>query len=571
MTWLTLVASVAVVAINLAGLWEITTARRSLLDSTRRLLALETAARAGAIEARLAQTRGDLAFMAGSPIFFDLEAVLASRDPREVRWRRLEAEGAVLMFLRGHGEVMRSVIRAEDGRPLIEAARRGGVPVLWMSAGVSPAPVRREPDPVLQPIEGRFEPRLGTRTVQGAVTVEAIIDATRLMATGRATEPAEHRCVLRDLGGQVLAMDTGGRQAAAGLAGVRADGRAGGRDDESAEATVAADGWSVPGPWTLACRGTGTSPFALLEPLALRYRTTLLLNLMVMSLAAILGAFAIQQARRRREIETAAREEARVRELERRLFHSERLALVGRLAAGMAHEINNPLEGMSNYLTLAREALTRGDGEAARRRLDGVEEGMRRAGAIIRQVLTHADPATAPASPVDVAATARQAAEFVSARPEFAALRFELDLPPGLPPVSGRATLLGQVFLNLVLNACEAQPRGGEVRLSARAGDGVVTVEIADRGPGVPADESSRIFEPFYSTKRSSGLGLSVCHAIVTQHGGTIAVLDRPGGGALFRIELPASAPDRPPAPGTGSVRSPGAADVGTRHGEGDA
>jgi signal transduction histidine kinase len=97
------------------------------------------------------------------------------------------------------------------------------------------------------------------------------------------------------------------------------------------------------------------------------------------------------------------------------------------------------------------------------------------------------------------------------------------------------------VFLNLVLNACEAQPQGGEVRIEARAAARGVTIDIADRGPGVPAAESGRIFEPFYSTKHSSGLGLSVCHAIVTQHRGTIAVFDRPGGGALFRIELPAT------------------------------
>jgi signal transduction histidine kinase len=534
MTWLTLLATAAVVAINVAGLWEITAARASLLDGARRMLGLETAARAGILEARLAQTRGDLAFMAGSPVFFDLKAVLASRDPREARWRRLEAEGAVLLFLRGHDEVMRAVVRDEEGRPLIEAARRGGVPVLWMSAGTSPAPVRREPDPVLQPIEGRFEPRLGTRTVQGAVAVEVVIDGARLLSGGRPQPAGEPVCLLRDAHGETLALDAAGR--------IPPRVEAVGSHDGAAEAPVNAEGWSVPGPWALACRGSGASPMALLEPLAARYRTTLLLNLMVMSLAVVLGGFAIQQARRRREIEAAAREETRVRDLERRMFHSERLATVGRLAAGMAHEINNPLEGMANYLALAREALERGDAATARRRLGGLDEGLRRAGGIVRQVLAHSDPATAPAVPLDVAAIARQAAEFVSARPEFASIRFDLDLPVDLPRIEGRGTLLGQVFLNLVLNACEAQPQGGEVKLAARAEGAGVTIEIADRGPGVPAAESGRIFEPFFSTKSSTGLGLSVCHAIVTQHRGTIAVFDRPGGGALFRIELPAAA-----------------------------
>jgi signal transduction histidine kinase len=263
----------------------------------------------------------------------------------------------------------------------------------------------------------------------------------------------------------------------------------------------------------------------------------------------VLGGFAIQQARRRREIEAAAREESRVRDRAADV-PPERLATVGRLAAGMAHEINNPRrdgestalarEGRSNATTPPRAPPTRGAGRS----------GLRRAGGIVRQVLAHSDPATAPAVPLDVAAIVRQAAEFVSARPEFATIRFDLHLPAGLPAIEGRGTLLGQVFLNLVLNACEAQPQGGEVRIEARAEGRGIAIEIADRGPGVAAAESGRIFEPFYSTKHSSGLGLSVCHAIVTQHRGTIAVFDRPGGGALFRIDLPAGE-----SPATGAAR----------------
>jgi len=308
----------------------------------------------------------------------------------------------------------------------------------------------------------------------------------------------------------------------------------------SGEATVAAEGWSASAPWSLVCRESATGPLALLDPLAARYRSTLLFNLTVMTLAVGLGGLAIQQARRRREMEAAAREEARVRELERRLFHAERLGTVGRLAAGMAHEINNPLEGLSNYVALARDALARGDAEETGRSLAAAAEGVRRASAVVEQVLAHADPAEAPVTAVDVGAAARETLAFVGARPEFTAIRFDVDIPEGLPPVSGRPVLLGQVLLNLVLNACEAQPRGGEVRVAAHAANGRVAIEIADRGPGVAEADAARIFEPFYSTKNSSGLGLSVCHAIVTQHGGTIAVEPRPGGGASFRIDLPA-------------------------------
>jgi len=548
--WFTVLSIAAVVAINAAGIWSLAVARRGLQEDAARLLNLETGERARGLEATLARTRGELAFMAGSPVLFDLESALGSRDPSLARWRRLEAEGAVLLFLRAHPEVMRAEVQGSGGRPLLEAARRGGVPVLWMAAGdATTPPARRAIDPIERPVEGRFAPRLGTRSVRGAVTVEATIDAKRLLpADGGAA--GSRICRLVDGAGNLLA----GEEAAArgGAGGTAPDG--GARRFASAQATVDAEGWSAVSPWRLDCReaGPGTA-LALLDPLAARYRKTLVLNLAAMSLAVLLGGFAIHQTRRRRDVEAQAREEARVRELERKLFHAERLGTVGRLAAGMAHEINNPLEGMANYLALARTDLERGDAAGARRRLDGVQEGLRRVESIVGQVLAHADPARAPLAPVDLAAAARQAAEFVRARPEFARVRFQFDLPEGLPQVAGRPALLGQVFLNLVINACEAQPEGGEVVVSARAAGGGVEVAIADRGPGVGGEDAVKLFEPFYSTKGSTGLGLSTCYAIVEQHRGTIEVEPRPGGGAIFKVRVPAAAAGpavEPPARG---------------------
>jgi signal transduction histidine kinase len=526
-TWLTVLSSTAVVAINLAGIWEIAEARRDLRHGSQRVLSLETTDLAHAIESRLAQARADLAFMTGSPVFFDLEAALESRNPTVARWRRLEAEGALLLFLRAHPEIMRAVIRSPRGQPLLEAARRGGIPVLWTSDGEEPeGSGRRSADPIGQPVEGRFEPRLGTRTVEGAVRADVTIDAARLLSRDERAGAVGRACSLSDAEGRLLAAQPGTPSAGA----------------EAAEATVSSDGWSAPAPWHLSCGPTGDSPLALLEPLAARYRLTLGLNLIVMSLALVLGGFAIHQARARQTMEATARQEARVRELERQLFHAERLGTVGRLAAGMAHEINNPLEGMSNYLALAREELRRGDAAAAGRRLDGLEEGLRRTSSVVSQVLAHADPARAPMAPVDLGAVLRQTVEFVGSRQEFRGIRFLLEIPDDLPKVPGRPALLGQVFLNLALNACEAQPQGGEVRMAARSSGPRVVVEIADRGPGVPASEAARIFEPFYTTKQSTGLGLSICYGIVTQHGGELSVLPRPGGGALFRIDLPATA-----------------------------
>ena len=115
-------------------------------------------------------------------------------------------------------------------------------------------------------------------------------------------------------------------------------------------------------------------------------------------------------------------------------------------------------------------------------------------------------------------------------------------MPPRPLLVEGSRIMLGQVAVNLVLNACEAQRGKGEVQVSARREGPLAVAEVADRGPGVPEGDRQRIFEPFFSTKDSTGLGLSVCHSIVKQHGGDLVALAREGGGAVFRLTLPASA-----------------------------
>jgi signal transduction histidine kinase len=534
--WLVGAAVTAVIAINAAGISGIAVARRGLIEEAERSLRLETDARARALESVLASTRGDLAFLTGSPVFNGLEAALGSRDPREVRWRRLDAEGALLLFLRGHPEVARLVARSVEGRALVEAGRRGGVPVLWVS-GREGAAV----DPVETPLTGRFEFTAGIRKISGAVTLEATLDPGRLIGHGPAAGKGAARCALRDANGAVLAAE--GQAVAEGETASPESGAVpsgSGSEWIKAETAVGTEGWSAPSPWKLACRSGRGPALALVDPVANRYRMTLVLNLAAMSLALVLGAFTIQQARRRQRLEARAREEARVRELERQLFHAERLSTVGRLAAGMAHEINNPLEGMSNYLGLARDEVARGDAAAAQKRLEGVHEGLQRVSAVVRQVLAHADPATAPKVVLDVNAVLRQSVEFVRSRPEFRGIQFDLLLHDGALTVRGVQAPLGQVFLNLVLNACEAQPQGGEVRVTSKREGGKVLIAIADRGPGVPEADSARIFEPFFSTKQSSGLGLSICYSIVTQHGGELGVENRQGGGALFRMSFPA-------------------------------
>jgi len=521
--WLTIPSIAAVVAVNAAGIWGIAVARRGVIEESEKVFRLEISARARALESLLSSTRADLAFLAGSPAFFRLEEGLASNDPREARWRRLGAEGAILLFLRGHAEISHLRVISTREISLVEAGRRGGVPVLWMAARDAPVASRESSGPQERPrISGRFTFTSGPPPERESVKLEAELDASILVGRGRSPEGTASECSLLDGGGVTLAAESAKQGAAF-----------------ATESAIDTEGWSAPAPWRLHCARTREPAAALLDPLASRYRLTLILNLAVMALAFMLGFFAIQQARRRESLELRAQEEARTRELERQLFHAERLSTVGRLAAGIAHEINNPLEGMSNYLGLAREDLARGDAVSARKRLDGVKEGLERAAGIVRQVLAHADPATAPKNLLDLHPVLSQSVEFVRTRPEFSAIRFEIDPADGPLEVRGSATMLGQVFLNLVLNACEAQPRGGEVLVRTRRVAARATVEIADRGPGIAPADAGRIFEPFYSTKQSTGLGLSICHSIVRQHGGEMSMAGRPGGGTVFRIEFP--------------------------------
>jgi signal transduction histidine kinase len=519
--WLIGVSAAAVLGVNAAGLWAISVARRTAREETVRQFRVETAAHARRVESGLLGTRADLAFLAGSSAVARLERLgLGARASDDAGQQ--PAVEAVVVFLRAHPEVAHLNLLTGDGNALVRTGRRGGLPVLWSAS-----------DALAAAGAGPMAPGAGGEYVRAelafagsgpaAVRLVAEIDASALIAQavgGGAQAPA---CALRDATGRSLSPWAAHAASPGALA---------------AEAPVHADGWSSPSPWTLACTSEAPAEAAL-APVARRYRMTLALNLGVMVLAALLGSFAIQQTRRRERLEAEARDERRIRDLERQLFHAERLATVGRLAAGMAHEINNPLEGMSNYLSLARDELRRGETEKAAHRLDGVREGMERIAAIVRQSLAHADPATAPATPVDAGALVRETVDFIRTRRELAAIRVTTHVPDRPLVVQGNAVTLGQVLLNIVLNACEAQPDGGEVEITGTADTDAVVLEIADRGPGVAPADLTRIFDPFFSTKQSTGLGLSICHAIVARHRGALTAENRAGGGARFRIRLP--------------------------------
>ncbi len=524
--WLTGIALAAVAAVNLAGLWGIRVARQGALDGARNAFGLDVGTKATALEARLSEVRSDLAFLGASPTIARLEDE-QRKDPSAASLLRQAAQSALLLFLRSHAEVVRIGVRSSDGSPLVHVGRRLGVPVLWTSAD----PTGQE-GAAVDPSRPRLTARLpygeAPRPLAGGVTIETEVEPASLLELGEAGPDSLRQCRLVDARGVVLGRFPPGPR-----------GQRTGEGEVRAEAPVRAEGWSAPGPLTLSCAQPERTVVGLAEPVWGRYRTTYTLNLAVMGLALLLGAFAVQQARRRAGLEARAAEEARVRELERQLFHAERLTTVGRLAAGIAHEINNPLEGMSNYLTLAKEALARGDVEAAGRHVGSVRLGLERAAGIVRQVLAHADPAKVPRTPVDLNQVLRETEEFVESRKEFRHVAFTLELSAEPLVVRGNPVMLGQVATNLIVNACEVQPGRGEVRLASRREGAHAVAEFADRGPGIPEADRQRVFEPFFSTRDSTGLGLSICHTIVRQHDGELEVVPREGGGSVFRMRLP--------------------------------
>ncbi|MDT7605223.1 MAG: hypothetical protein QOF61_3220 [Acidobacteriota bacterium] len=238
-----------------------------------------------------------------------------------------------------------------------------------------------------------------------------------------------------------------------------------------------------------------------------------------------------------------------IRELERRrveqqLFESEKLAAVGRLAASIAHEVNNPLEAIKNSLYLME---TTREAEKNARFLEIARKETERVSHIISQMLGFARR-SGEVEWADVNQLLEETLVLVEKKMKQSGVRIVRELDARVPRVRARADQLRQVFLNLILNAQQAIKGGGEIRVATSPYEPSiqpsVLVQIGDTGVGISEDEMAHIFEPFYSTrKKGTGLGLWVTHDIVRQHGGRIEVLSEKGRGTTFQIILLVESP----------------------------
>jgi signal transduction histidine kinase len=226
-------------------------------------------------------------------------------------------------------------------------------------------------------------------------------------------------------------------------------------------------------------------------------------------------------------------------EMLRRTRRAERLAAVGTMAAGLAHEVRNPLNSASLQLALLERKLERKDGPEATLPIARIIKGeIERLDRLVRDFLTFARPQPIATTPVDVAQLLRGFAEQIAPEAAKADRALALELADGLPAVTGDGERLRQVLLNLTRNALEAMQDGGTtLRLRARATADDVEIDVEDDGPGFADDLP--VFDAFFTTKeQGTGLGLSLVHRIVTDHGGTIRVASRPGR-TCFTVALP--------------------------------
>ena len=239
------------------------------------------------------------------------------------------------------------------------------------------------------------------------------------------------------------------------------------------------------------------------------------------------------------------RDRTEVRELEGQVIHAEKLATLGQLAAGIVHEINNPLTSISVYGEYLLGKLARsGADDADVKRIERILRSADRIMSFTRNLLTYARPSKEEAHPVDVREVLEEALGFCEHVIREARVTIVREYDGDLPKVNAVPGQLHQVFVNLVTNACNAvHDEGGEVRLSTRPlGHDRVEVCVEDDGVGIPEEDLERVFEPFFSTRRrgkGTGLGLSIVKSIVEHHGGSIEIESTLGTGTRVIVSLP--------------------------------
>jgi signal transduction histidine kinase len=227
--------------------------------------------------------------------------------------------------------------------------------------------------------------------------------------------------------------------------------------------------------------------------------------------------------------------------MQRRLANAERLAAVGKHASKVAHELNNPLDGILRYINLAMRVVEQENLEKPKEYLTQCRQGLMRMVQIVSGLLEFSRSTYTPLEYVKIEQLIEDAIKTMGSTAETLNIRILRTYTPGLPQVqSGN---LFQVFCNLTKNALDAMPDGGELRISTRpAADDAIVAEFRDTGTGLPPENVEAVFEPFFTTKdkaKGTGLGLAICRDIIESCHGRITAANAPDGGSIFTVYLP--------------------------------
>src|SRR4051794_13640061 len=262
--------------------------------------------------------------------------------------------------------------------------------------------------------------------------------------------------------------------------------------------------------------------------------------------------------------EQVRRKTAELERVHKTLLSSEKMASIGKLAATVAHEINNPLFGILTYARLVLRELLKHEvpsRDEMAEQLQTIERESKRCGELVKNLLTFSRQAPSHREPNDLNTVVRRATLLVKHKLDMQNIELQDRFADDLPPVECDANQIQQVILVLMVNASEAMPKGGRLEVSTELDDAhdQCAVRIKDTGCGIPPDVLPRIFDPFFTTKEDqnrTGLGLAVAHSIVEQHAGDISVRSEPREGTEFILRLPvAVAAEVIVRPGAGSAR----------------
>jgi signal transduction histidine kinase len=259
-------------------------------------------------------------------------------------------------------------------------------------------------------------------------------------------------------------------------------------------------------------------------------------------MASDLQASRAEIERWNRELEERVEQRTReLKEAQAQLVQAQKLAALGQLGAGVAHEINNPLGGVIGHVQLL--LVDKNDKDKDWEALKHIEEGARRASQVVQNLLRFSvQRKEAVRTSVDVNKLVKDTMSLTESLLQDQAIEIALDLDPANPRLRGDSGQMAQVLLNLVSNARTAMPKGGKLTVSTKKSDLSVILRVADTGKGIKPEIKERIFEPFFTTKdewSNVGLGLSVSFRIIEEHGGKISVESEPEKGATFTVSVP--------------------------------